>query len=379
MTQEEINIYEEKYKAALEKLQEALAPCKDGCKISGLTRGCLENIFPELNESEDERMWKLIKKYAHYNISDMALEADHITREQLETWLEKQGDTNETLSEWSEEDKQIILSIEQVMNCASLLNIVPEKIDNIKSWLKSLRPQKQWKPTEKQGKQKTDPCTGCINDTGCVTCVDGNTKETIKSKFKVGDWIVQENIGTYKVIEVCESWYEVIDNQNNHYSIGFDKEDMCHLWTIQDAKDGDVLVGKDGRPFIFTCEFDVQDDNPTAYCGINSDDRFIIGKGSHWTFKDGIKPATKEQHDLLFQKMEEAGYEWDSEKNVLKKIESKKLNADEVIGWLNHRELGSCDVITTVIPDDSPTSNPHRVKWLSDEFIEKFKKDFELC
>lgn len=68
----------------------------------------------------------------------------------MASWLEKQGDTNETLSEWSEEDKQIILSIEQVMNCASLLNIVPEKIDNIKSWLKSLRPQKQWKPSEAQ-------------------------------------------------------------------------------------------------------------------------------------------------------------------------------------------------------------------------------------
>ena len=62
-----------------------------------------------------------------------------------------------------------------------------------------------------------------------------------------------------------------------------------------------------------------------------------------------------------------------------KQGEKKMVNADKVIGWLNHRELGSCDVITTVIPDDSPTSNPHRVKWLSDEFIEKFKKDFGLC
>lgn len=42
-------------------------------------------------ESEDERMWKLIKKYVHYNISDIALNADHITREQLESWLEKQS------------------------------------------------------------------------------------------------------------------------------------------------------------------------------------------------------------------------------------------------------------------------------------------------
>lgn len=42
-------------------------------------------------------------------------------------------------STWSEEDEQIMLSIEQVMNCASLLNLVPEKIDKIKSWLKTLK------------------------------------------------------------------------------------------------------------------------------------------------------------------------------------------------------------------------------------------------
>ena len=40
---------EKKYKEALEKLQEALAP-KDGREISGLTRACIEEIFPELKE-----------------------------------------------------------------------------------------------------------------------------------------------------------------------------------------------------------------------------------------------------------------------------------------------------------------------------------------
>lgn len=34
-----------------------------------------------------------------------------------------------------------------------------------------------------------------------------------------------------------------------------------------------------------------------------------------------LVPATKEQCDLLFQKMKEAGYEWDTEKKELKMIE----------------------------------------------------------
>ena len=34
-------------------------------------------------------------------------------------------------------------------------------------------------------------------------------------------------------------------------------------------------------------------------------------------------PATKEQRDLLFQKMREAGYEWNEEKKELRKIEKQ--------------------------------------------------------
>ena len=68
-----------KYNNALEKLQEALAP-KDGREISGLTRGCIEEIFPELKESEDERIRKEIIEY----IKTGTYHKDWIA------WLEKQ-------------------------------------------------------------------------------------------------------------------------------------------------------------------------------------------------------------------------------------------------------------------------------------------------
>ena len=44
---------------------------------------------------------------------------------------------------------------------------------------------------------------------------------------------------------------------------------------------------------------------------------------------DVISPATKEQCDLLFQKMTEAGYEWDAEKKELGKIEDEEYNGDD--------------------------------------------------
>lgn len=78
-----------KYNNALEKLQEALAP-KDGREISGLTRGCIEEIFPELKESEDERIRRNIiaalKGEGYYNCD--------LTNECI-SWLEKQQSVEE--------------------------------------------------------------------------------------------------------------------------------------------------------------------------------------------------------------------------------------------------------------------------------------------
>lgn len=110
--------------------------------------------------------------------------------------------------------------------------------------------------------------------------------------------------------------------------------DNYHLWTIQDAKDGDVLIDKSGSrecPFIFkeTKPSDIKTDmlNPLAvlgYCGIGGAG---FTKGSGWgdTANCIYYPATKEQRDLLFQKMKEAGYEWNDEKKELRKIELNRF------------------------------------------------------
>lgn len=82
--------YKENFENFLSRMQKLL----DNVKKQGhsiVRVDDLENTFPELVEIKDERMWKLIKKYAHCNISDIVLNADHITREQLESWLEGQS------------------------------------------------------------------------------------------------------------------------------------------------------------------------------------------------------------------------------------------------------------------------------------------------
>ena len=61
-----------------------------------------------------------------------------------------------------------------------------------------------------------------------------------------------------------------------------------------------------------------------------------------------------------------------------KQGEQNTLNADKVIEWLKHCNITNCDMRTSIIPDSSPTSIPNRVRWFSEDFIDKFKKDFGL-
>ena len=140
-------------------------------------------------------------------------------------------------------------------------------------------------------------------------------------KFKVGEYIKHNKANIIcKVISVNSGSYHVENIETSGRIELFNAEQNFHLWTIQDAKDGNVLAED-------SCIFIVQklsDNNTIAntYCALHNDGDFEDGSILYFD-TDSTKPATKEQRELLFQKMKEAGYEWDAEKKELKKIKQK--------------------------------------------------------
>ena len=88
-------------------------------------------------------------------------------------------------------------------------------------------------------------------------------------------------------------------------------------WTIQDAKDGDVVFYDSGWTCIFKCIHGIW---YSSYCFITSDGEFHTGYERHAV--DAISNgnahrATKEQRHLLFQKIKEAGYKWNPQTKTL--------------------------------------------------------------
>lgn len=103
---------------------------------------------------------------------------------------------------------------------------------------------------------------------------------------------------------------------NTTTSIPFSLQDNYHLWTINDAKDGDILFHSDSASngiFIFKellkCGVS---EKVICYCDYDSEDGFCLGEHHTCCWADAkiLHPATKEQRDNLFKKINEAGYVW---------------------------------------------------------------------
>ncbi len=159
-----------------------------------------------------------------------------------------------------------------------------------------------------------------------------NSTDKTKPRFKIGDWIVFNGLILY-VKEVVNGFYRTISKGAIPNSYDWDIDNIARLWTIQDAKDGDVLsfyseykgnkmvqvgliekyVGKHGG-----CSNTFK-----IYVGVNWDNNLQMGK---YMGCSDIHPATKEQRDLLFQKIKEAGYKWNDKTKTLNPYDNDPKN-----------------------------------------------------
>lgn len=171
----------------------------------------------------------------------------------------------------------------------------------------------------------------------CIAGVADIIEELIKERrdfqmlrlnpFDVGNWIVQEGVGTYKVVEVCESWYEVETLTGERRSISFEHESECHRFGINDVKDGDIVAFNDyatsfddSRPDWIGIyhQYDHLDIHE-FHCTLNAYGGFETKDTWHVT---NIQPASTEQMMKLFGEMLNAGFKWDTEKKKLRKIKT---------------------------------------------------------
>lgn len=373
--------YEEKYN----KLVNAVKILKETNPSDEGIRNWVNDNVPELAESDDERIRKALITFFRSFPYDSIENAGTNAKEAL-AWLEKQENqhkpfTFKALPRLLEMVDRNERSISYGNKLAEALkdegytldsNIVKESIKLMKGEdvpLATMDDQDSTKSNDKEKKSSVAPkfrsgdkisnkedegdvCTikeikgnfYILTDGTFIKISEQDEYRLIDTtpKFKVGDWIVNSNGKVNQVTYV------------NPYGDGYTLDDKTymsgswcnsyHLWTLKDAKDGDILV-VNGNPFIYS--YDDGNNVRGNYCCIFNNE---LRTNLNFSFEGNcIIPANKEQGDLLVSKMKESGYEWDTNNGGLKKIESKPAwsDVDEAdlnnIIWLCNNCIRECE------------------------------------
>jgi hypothetical protein len=289
---------EEKAKAydeAIEKLRDFY---RDYDTVSHLidVKEELENIFPELKLKDSEKIRKEI--VSAINIYCSEYHRGTKVRNDMLAWVEKQGEQKPA-------DK---IQLGKKYKCIAS----PRYSAFVKGEI--------YKPEDKFLCSLMNFCSDCFEP-----IEDGEQKpaDKVKPKFKVGDWVIDKQDIVHQIANVIENvtyhtyGYDIVGG--GYFN---DNTEGVRLWTIQDAKDGDVLYMDNG---LSTCTFIYKSIDNVIIQKYASYNKFGFEGTTYLVLNDGyVCPATKEQRDLLFQKMKDAGYEWDAEKKEVKKIEQKQ-------------------------------------------------------
>lgn len=185
-----------------------------------------EEIFHELKESDDEKIIRWIIDDIRYNMSNEPLNNSEYKKkaEKAIAWLEKQGEQNVP----SANERTWLYLVSDVLTWK----------DGIGQYLDDPRVQELSKKLCSEYAQKL------YNHSNSSNTIKNEQKsgDKIEPKFKVGDWVVNKFGDSWHIDSFDKKIYQVSDEKGNYNYFPISKQDEMYLYTLQDVKDGDVLV-----------------------------------------------------------------------------------------------------------------------------------------
>ena len=326
-----------------------------------------EEIFPELKENKDERIKKAIIEF--FESEDDNTTYSLVRKKDIIAWLEKQGKEEYALKSFKDEDVHKFVQYIEKQAKAYEFNLPNRSYDiyafakdllvwlekqgeqapsqtNERAWLYLVSDVLTWK--DGIGQYLDDPRVQEFTKRLCnyyaqklynpsILSNSSNTEKNeqkpadkIEPRFKVGDWVIfttSGNIGNlYQVEKKGNYEYTLMNNHGCSFCLSFSNEELIREWTIQDARDGDIIHF--GTVTAIFKKY-IGREKCICYCSFCKDGGFEIpienGEDNVYGCYNAT-PATKEQRDVLIKAMNDAGYKWDTETNTLEKLAEPKFD-----------------------------------------------------
>lgn len=159
--------------------------------------------------------------------------------------------------------------------------------------------------------------------------VQANADVPYKHKFNVWDWIVGNSKHPYQISGMDESMYYFLGHTGGQLIMSIDRN--FHKWTIDDAKDGDVLVYSDTITIFFyknKTSFRI-----SMYAKLVNDE-IKTDVTDELSSTNIIKPATLEQIKFFIKKLNSEELYWDSWNKQIKSTK-QNMNLFHIGDWID--------------------------------------------
>ena len=270
------------------------------------TQEVLEKYINSMSNKDDERL----RKTAIAFLKDFAEQGYENAIECID-WLEKQGEQNLP----SVNERAWLYLVSDVLTWKDGIGqyLDDPRVQELAKKLCSEYAQKLYNPSVLSNSPNTEKN-------------EQKSANKIEPRFKVGDWVVQ-NYNLLKIRYVGNEYYcfETVDAYVD-YMLVSEIDSLYHLWTIQDAKVGDVLEFEDhGRLVIGILSGINKTTGKVDVSCLLEDNKFKLGVFYNL---DTISPhpAIKEQRDILMKAMNDAGYKWNTRTKTLEKLTEPKFD-----------------------------------------------------
>jgi hypothetical protein len=190
-------------------------------------------------------------------------------------------------------------------------------------------------------------------------------------KFKPGEWIaadgtdVNEDYRIVRIIKADGGNYAIESPKGFLGCNSFDRwESDYHLWTIDDAREGDILVSEQGSLFVYTGRKSEKDGRPFAYCGVICGN-FIEYPPTIPCTDWEVNPATYEQYIEMESKMREAGYGWDPTFTKPVRVLQEEQKSAYAPQWTKEDETYYSRISECIEQDTETSAEEHALlEWL---------------